>query len=89
VPGFTADEIELRVEPGRLMLIAKHEKKLKEEKENIVYSEFHKDEILRSIDLPVKIDPDEAKAVLHNGIVKVTLAKAAAGKKVPVSAVAA
>lgn len=92
VPGFTEEELDVHLDANKLILTAKHEKSEEEKKANVVYSEYKKDEIARRVDLPVPVDPDKSTATLHNGIVKITVAKAAPavpGKKVPVSAAAA
>jgi len=88
VPGFTEKELEIVVEPGRVFITGKTEKK-SEEKKKTLYSEISSDEIFRSISLPTEVDPEKVTAVLKNGVLEISMHKAKAPKKVTVMAKAA
>jgi HSP20 family protein len=84
VPGFSAKELEISVEPERLTVIGKRESKEETKKGKTVYSEFCANEILRVVDLPAQVDPSNANANLKDGILNIELAKAARPKTVRV-----
>jgi HSP20 family protein len=89
VPGFTERELEIVVEPGRLFITGKTEKKSEEKKKQALFSEISSNEIFRTIALPAEIDPEKASAVLKNGVLEISMPKAKTAKKVPVMAKAA
>jgi HSP20 family molecular chaperone IbpA len=82
VPGFTEKELDVHVEPWRLIIEGK--KEFKEEKKELpVYKEkFNK--IYRTVKFPIEIRPEEVKAILKNGILELTLPKAEVVKKIHV-----
>jgi len=82
VPGFTEKELDIHVEPWRLIITAKKEY-VEEKKELPVYKEkFNK--IYRTVKFPIEVRPTEVKALLKNGILEVTLPKAEVVKKIHV-----
>jgi HSP20 family protein len=82
LPGFTEKDIEITVEPSRLVINGKREEKSESKKKGeTVYSELS-DRVFRSIDLPADVDPEKVKATLTNGELEVTLPKKETGKKV-------
>ncbi|HXY14965.1 MAG TPA: Hsp20 family protein [Terriglobales bacterium] len=84
VPGFTEKDIEIRVEPRRLFIAGKREEKSEDKRKGeTVYSE-RSNEMFRTIDLPVEVDPDKVKATLSKGELEITLPKKEIGKKVVV-----
>jgi HSP20 family molecular chaperone IbpA len=89
VPGFTEKELEIVVEPERLFITGKTEKKSEEKKKKTLYSEISSNEIFRTVALPAEIDPEKVSAVLKNGVLEVSMYKAKPAKKVPVMAKAA
>jgi HSP20 family molecular chaperone IbpA len=89
LPGFSENEIEIRVEPGRLFISGKHDVKSEDEKKGqTVYSE-RSNEVFRTIDLPAAVDPERAKATLSKGELEITMPKQEAGKMIPVETKAA
>ena len=89
VPGFNEKDLEIVVEPGRLFITGKSEKKTEEKKKKTVYSEISSNEIFRSISLPAEIDTEKVNAVLKNGILEISMQKAKPATKVTVLAKAA
>jgi HSP20 family protein len=89
VPGYSEKDLEIGVEPGRLFIKGKVEKKSEEKKKKTIYSEISSNEIFRSISLPSDIDPEKVTAVLKNGVLDIIMAKAVPAKKVAVTAKAA
>jgi HSP20 family molecular chaperone IbpA len=83
VPGFKESEIEVRVEPWRLFLHAKHEEST-EKKGELGFEEYH--EFTRWVDFPAEVNPEKVKAVLSKGVLEVTLEKAQTARKVEVKA---
>jgi HSP20 family protein len=89
VPGFTENELEITVEPGQVFITGKTEKTAEEKHKKTVYSEISTNEIFRTINLPSEIDPAKVNAVLKNGVLEISMQKAAQSKKVAVMAKAA
>jgi HSP20 family protein len=90
VPGFAAEDLDITVEPDCLTIMGKRE--AKEEKENegkVVYTERCADEILRVIDLPAEVDPAKVTANLKDGVLELSMPKAAPPKKIKVESKAA
>ncbi len=77
VPGFTEKEIELAVESRRLTITGKRETKKEEKKGKTLCVESSSDQILRIVDLPAEIETGKATATLKNGVLELTLPKAA------------
>ena len=84
VPGFSEKDLEVRVEPRRLVIAGKHQEASEKTKGKIVYTERHTSQIFRVLDLPASIDPSEVQATLSEGVLEVTLSKVTGGKKIPV-----
>jgi HSP20 family protein len=84
VPGFNEKEIAVSVEPRRLTITGKRESSKEEKKGKTVYEESCSDQILRTVDLPLAVDADRVTATLKNGILQLTLPKAAKGKTVEI-----
>jgi len=83
VPGFEAKDLSVSLEPHRLTISGKRESHKEEtEKGKTVYTEHCSNEILRMIDLPAEIDASKTTATLKNGILELTMPKAAGAKKV-------
>ena len=90
VPGFTADEVDIALEPRRLTIRGKKETKSEEKKGQTIYTECSSNQFLRVLDLPAEADLDKtATATLKNGILELEIPKAAARKKVPIESKAA
>jgi HSP20 family protein len=84
VPGFSANEIKISVEPQRLAISGKSEKTTEEKKERTSLSEFHSNQFCRELRLPAEVEPDKTTAVLKDGILELVFAKAAESKPVAV-----
>jgi HSP20 family molecular chaperone IbpA len=76
VGGFSAQEIEIGVEPQRLFISGK--KKVAPEKsgKDAVYVEEKLDKIFRTIDLSAQVNPSKLAAKLEDQTLKITLPKA-------------
>jgi HSP20 family protein len=83
-PGFNEKDLEVRVEPRRLLIAGKRGGATEQKEGRTVYSERHSQQIFRVVDLPSRIDPEAVKATLSDGLLEITLPKPVAGKKVPV-----
>jgi HSP20 family molecular chaperone IbpA len=82
VPGFSANELDIRVEGNRLTIAGKHESSEESKKGKTIYSERCAKEILRSIDLPSDVDGAKVNAMLKDGVLNLELPKAAREKSV-------
>jgi HSP20 family protein len=83
VPGFTARELNIQVDGNRLTIAGKHESTEESRKGKKIYSERCAKEILRSVELPMAVDPTKVNAQLMNGILSIELPKAQDAKAVP------
>jgi HSP20 family protein len=84
VPGFAAKEIEVNVEPRRLMIAGKHEAKEESKKGKTIYSERCAKEIMRVVYLPSEVDTSNVKATVKDGVLNIELPKVAPARTVRV-----
>lgn len=85
VPGFSANELQLSLEPRRLTISGKKQSSSESKKGNVLYSDRCSSELLRSVELPVEVNTSRATATLNNGILEFSAPKLA-GKNVPTQA---
>ena len=82
-PGFNEKELEVNVEPRRVLITGKRETKAEETKGKVVRSEASAEQMLRVVELPAEVDAAKAAATLmKNGILSVTMPKAAKAQPV-------
>jgi HSP20 family protein len=77
VPGFNAKELEITLEPNRLTITGKRESSKEETKGKTVYSETCSNQIFRVVDLPAEVETGKATATLKDGMLLLTMPKAA------------
>lgn len=80
VPGFKPDEIKVSVEPKQIVISGQTEQEKEEETANKVFSELRSNQFCRCLSLPAEVDPAKATAALKDGVLELTLAKAAASQ---------
>lgn len=81
VPGFSAKDLEVSVEPRRLTIAGNRETSKEEKDKRILYTERCANQILRVMDLPTEVDTGKAEARLKDGLLELMLPKAAQSKK--------
>jgi len=90
VPGFSEKELDISVEPRRVVITGRRESTSKEEKKGkTICSEISSDQILRIVELPVEIETDKVTATLKNGVLALAIPKAAKARSVRVTPTAA
>ncbi len=89
LPGFREKDIEVRVEPHRLVISGKREQVHEQQKRKTIYSDRKSDEVFRLVDLSEEIDPNKVKASLQDGTLEVELPKVHPSRGIPVSTRAA
>ncbi|MGH9822097.1 MAG: Hsp20 family protein, partial [Blastocatellia bacterium] len=75
VPGFSANDIDVSVEPRRVLINGKTSESDEQNTESVVYSERSEREVFRSVDLPVEVNTATATATLRHGVLELTMAK--------------
>jgi HSP20 family protein len=85
VPGFSANELEVSVEPRRLTIAGKRQTKEERKEKKTIYRETCSDEIMRVVDLPVTVNAAKASATLHEGVLELKIPKAEPATKVPIA----
>jgi HSP20 family protein len=85
VPGFSAKELEIGVEPNRLTISGKRESSEEHKSEKTIYSEQCSKQIYRAIDLPAEVDTSKVTATLKHGVLELSMPKAAKAKKVQIT----
>ena len=86
VPGFSAKELEVGVEPHRLTISGKRASSEEHTgtKTKTIYKEQCSTQIYRAIDLPAEVDTSKVTATLKNGVLELSLPKAAKAIKVQI-----
>lgn len=77
VPGFEAKDLEITLEPQRLIISGKRETKEEATKGKTIYKEQSSNEILRAIPLPFEVEAAKATATLKNGMLELHATKSA------------
>ncbi len=78
LPGFTSSDIEVSVEPRRVIITGKRESQEVDKQGDAVYTEQCSDEIFRTLDLPAEVDVMKVTATLKDGVLNVQLPKVTA-----------
>ncbi len=86
VPGFNANELQVSLEPRRLIISGKKQSKGDGKRDNVVYSERCSSELLRSVELPAEVNVSRAAATLNDGVLELNVAKASTAKTIPLQA---
>jgi HSP20 family protein len=86
VPGFSENDLEVRVTPRRVCITGKRQEISQSADEKLIYAERRSNQIFRALELPSEIDADRVDATVSNGILEIKLLKVGLGKKVPVMA---
>jgi HSP20 family protein len=89
VPGFSENDLELEVGPYSLCIAGKREETSEQAKGKMLYSERQSCQVFRVLELPARVDAEQVRATLRDGVLEVTVAKAELAKKVAVQARAA
>jgi HSP20 family protein len=82
VPGFSAKDLEIKVESQRLSIAGKRESKEENKKGKTIHSERCSDQILQLVDLPTPVDTTKARATVKDGMLTIDLPKAPHAKAV-------
>jgi len=85
VPGFSAKELEVSVEPHRLTISGKRETREERRTKKTIYTEQQcSSQIFRAIDLPAEVDSSKVAATLKDGVLELVMPKAAKAQKIRV-----
>jgi len=84
VPGFSAKELEVGVEPHRLTISGKRETSEEHASKKTIYREQCSNQIYRTIDLPAEVDTSKVTATLKNGVLELSMRKATKAQKVQI-----
>jgi HSP20 family protein len=80
LPGFKADEINVTATPRELIIKAAHLVKREKESEGkgakVHWSELHRDEVFRRVELPAEVDVEKISAELDRGVLTIEAPKA-------------
>jgi len=90
VPGFSEKDLEISVEPRRIVITGKRESTEKEQKKGkTVRSEFYSDQVFRIVHLPVEVETDKVTATLKNGVLVLAMPKVAKARSIRIKPTAA
>jgi HSP20 family molecular chaperone IbpA len=84
VPGFTAKDLEVSLEPHRLIIVGRRTSNDEYKTKEILYSEHCSNEIFRSIDLPADVDSSKVTATLKDGVLELVMPRVDKATEVPV-----
>jgi len=82
VPGFSAKELEVDMEPHRLTISGKRETSEEHTSKKTIYTEQCSNQIFRAIDLPAEFDTSRVTTTLKDGVLELSMPKAAEAQKV-------
>ena len=86
LPGFSAKDLDIRLEPRRVAITGERETKEERKTEKKLYSERCVDQVFRAIDLPAEVNPEKATATLKDGILQLAMPKTAAARNIKAEA---
>ncbi len=74
----------MTMEPNRLAISGKRESSKEEKKGKTTYSEACSNEVFRIVELPAEVDTEKVTAMLKDGILQLTMPKAAKARSVQI-----
>lgn len=86
LPGFEAKDIEVTATPSEILVHAATKEEKKEEKGNVLWTEFGSNDVCRRFGVPNPIDVDKVTANLENGVLRVNAPEIAKPKQVAAKA---
>lgn len=91
VPGFREQDLDILCDTNRVLIRGNTERSSRQKDQNgrILYSDRQSNLIFRVIELPQEVKPEECEAVVHDGVLNLTLPKARATKPMKVQVRAA
>jgi len=78
--GINPDDVTISIENDSLIIKGQSEKKSEVDEKNYYRKEIRRGSFFRSVSLPAKVLGDDAKAVAEDGVLKITIPKAAETK---------
>ena len=81
LPGVEKDDVKVTIAGDRLLIEAEREFEEEDERENFYRHELGYGKLMRTVALPVEVDPEKIHAELKEGILKVTLPKIRVAKR--------
>lgn len=78
--GIDPEKVDIAIENDVLTIKGESEKKSEVEDKNYYRKEIRRGNFYRSIPLPTKVEGDQASAIVEDGILKISVPKAAAVK---------
>ena len=83
VPGFRPGQVEVRVEPRRVLISGYAEQQDKQKtRGQTIYTEGRSTQLFRALNLPTEILPEKAQGSLADGVLQIVLPKAISRKGV-------
>ena len=84
VPGFTAKDLEVCLEPHRLTITGKRETKEEHRDDKTSHTEHFWENVLRVVDLPLAVDAEKATGTIQDGVLEIKMPKAAPDAKIQI-----
>ena len=75
VLGFSAEELQISIEPYRVILAGKKALAPEVTPGKVIYVDWSPDQILNVVALPARVVPDKAVAAVHAGLLELDLPK--------------
>ncbi len=73
VPGFSKDEVDVRLDEGILLITAEREIEREEENTEYIRRERSKKRTRRRVRIPYGVDEEEVEAEMNNGVLEVII----------------
>ena len=88
-PGFSQNELDVRVAPRSVCITGKRQDSSEPEVEESVDTQHRSSRIFRAVELPSEIDPASVSATVSDGILEIKVLRVGLGKRIPILANAA
>ena len=82
VPGFNAKDLEVSLEPHRLIIMGNRATKEERKTKRTLCSEHCSSQVFRSIDLPADVDSSKVTVTLKNGVLELVMPKVERANKI-------
>ena len=75
LPGMNSEDVNVEVHDDIITISGERKEERSSEEENVHVTEVSYGKFMRSVRLPISVDPDKVKAKFENGVLKVSLPK--------------